>query len=92
MKILPFSTTNRRRSASKIVWLVAALSFFVSACGASQDHEHGPDTHTHEEEAAGTAARGDTAGTYVDTTGAFFDDTTGVRSGDHEHGPDTHTH
>jgi hypothetical protein len=52
-------------------------------------HEHGDHTHTHESLVA------DTAGTYVDTTGIFFD---GVEAGsvatdpDHEHGPDTHTH
>jgi hypothetical protein len=33
----------------------------------------------------------DTAGTYTDTTGAFFSDDDTTDAG-HEHGADTHTH
>lgn len=52
-----------------------------------EDHAHGEDTHTHEPMAA------DTAGTYVDTTGAFFEDEPAdADSTDHEHGEHTHTH
>lgn len=57
----------------------------ISACGNShthaeeEAHEHGPETHTHSEVA-------DTAGTYVDSTAAFFGDE------GHEHGPETHEH
>ena len=61
-----------------------AILFLVgtTGCGgahSSDDHEHGPDTHTHET----PPALADTAGTYVDTTSIDLD---------HEHGPDTHTH
>ena len=51
-------------------------------------HEHGEDTHTHEAVAA------DTAGTYVDTTGTFFEDEPEAAPDEeaHEHGEDTHTH
>jgi hypothetical protein len=51
-------------------------------------HEHGEDTHTHPATAA------DTAGTYVDSTNAFFGDAPdrAQEDADHEHGPETHTH
>ncbi len=55
------------------------LIFVVSACG--QAHEHGPNSHTHDE-----AVAPDTAGTYVDSTSVFFGED------DHEHGADTHEH
>ena len=77
---------------------VLVLSGALAACGGShthdgsEDHEHGDDTHTHE------AAPADTAGTYVDSTGAFFNaDSDSLHEaheeeGDHEHGEETHSH
>ena len=65
----------------------------LSACqqdnshAAGEDHEHGPDTHTHAE-----PMTADTAGTYVDSTASFFDEDEHTADADHEHGPDTHTH
>ena len=66
---------------------IVLLVFTISACqpnpshNAADDHEHGPNTHTHDEPIVA-----DTAGTYVDSTSAFFDED------EHEHGEDTHTH
>jgi hypothetical protein len=76
----------------------ALLALFLTACGGNSSareagssadpedeaHEHGAGTHTHEMGA-------DTAGTYTDTTGAFFSDDDTTDAG-HEHGADTHTH
>ena len=64
--------------------VVFAILFLAgtTGCGGSHsadDHEHGPNTHTHD----APAMVADTAGTYVDTTAINID---------HEHGPDTHTH
>lgn len=57
----------------------------AAACGgehAADDtsHEHGPNTHIHDD----PSTLADTAGTYVDTTAIDLDN--------HEHGPNTHTH
>ena len=80
---------------TRFLYLSTLLLLIVglSACqqdpshAAGEDHEHGPDTHTHAEPMAA-----DTAGTYVDSTAAFFDEDEHAADGDHEHGPDTHTH
>ena len=78
------------------------LAFTLTACGDEADsqveggaaaaaaaeagHEHGADTHTHEVVA-------DTAGTYVDSTGAFFGEGDAAEAdADHVHGPETHEH
>ncbi len=74
------------------------LAFFLTACGGDatetaapaateeedHGHEHGPESHTHDMTA-------DTAGTYADTSGAFFSEEDST-SASHEHGPDSHTH
>ena len=74
------------------------LALFLAACGGNdpaaqeagtpaaeqEDHEHGEGTHTHEMPA-------DTAGTYADTTGAFFSEEDSAEA-DHAHGSDTHEH
>lgn len=86
--------------------LVALFLALGTAACAGDDHEHGADTHTHEEAAQaeaddhehgeGThthdAMVADTAGTYVDTTGAFFKEDTPPAGDDHEHGAESHTH
>ena len=78
-------------------FLAATLIVFGAACHGedhaqvpamqtqelAEPHEHGADTHTHD-----TALAADTAGTYVDSTGQFFD----AEPAEHEHGPETHTH
>ncbi len=69
--------------------ITVLLMLVFSACGQdhahveAEAHEHGPDSHTH-----GEAVATDTAGTYVDSTAAFF----GEDDDDHEHGPETHEH
>ena len=81
--------------------LAVVLLLSAAACG-DESHEHGAETHTHQAEEAHAHGEGththeataDTAGTYVDTTNAFFEaepDSSG-EGGDHAHGPDTHTH
>lgn len=68
---------------SVVVFAILLLAG-TTGCGGSHsadDHEHGPDTHTHET----PAMVADTAGTYVDTTSIDLDH-------EHEHGSDTHTH
>lgn len=75
------------------------LAVFMAACGGNdpaaqqagtpaaaeqEDHEHGEGTHTHEMPA-------DTAGTYADTTGAFFSEEDSADA-EHAHGSDTHEH
>lgn len=74
--------------------LFSACSNNSHSHAAEEDHEHGPDTHTHDEPVAA-----DTAGTYVDSTSAFFDNEAAEgedhhegEDADHEHGPETHTH
>ena len=65
-----------------VVFTLILLLVGTMGCGGDpspDDHEHGPDTHTHE----ASSALADTAGTYVDTTSIDLD---------HEHGPETHTH
>lgn len=72
----------------------ALLALSLTACGGSSSessahvedeaHEHSAETHTHERGA-------DTAGTYTDTTGAFFSDDDTTAAG-HEHDAETHTH
>lgn len=78
--------------------LCFAILLFSAGCGgngqsaAEEDHEHGPDMHTHTEEADRSGPRME-----VDTTGASFD-TTGAQGfgapheEDHEHSEDTHSH
>lgn len=91
--------TNRNTVNFFTALLTFVLILGVAACGGSDsdtttqpaaeqdDHEHGEDTHMHEPSAA------DTAGTYVDTTGAaLFDEEPEGEDGDHEHGEDSHTH
>jgi hypothetical protein len=76
----------------------ALLALFLTACrggsqtsdasssahAADEAHDHGADTHTHEMAA-------DTAGTYADSTGAFFSGQDSTDDG-HAHGADTHVH
>ena len=70
--------------------------FILAGCGpsgsdgAAADHEHGPDTHTHD-----APVSADTAGTYVDTTSTFFENEVAPAEEtqtEHSHGADTHTH
>lgn len=76
----------------------ALLALSLTACGGNGQapdagssahnedgaHEHGSETHTHDMPA-------DTAGTYADTTSAFFSDEDSTDS-DHQHGAGTHEH
>ena len=73
--------TSLLKTLSATFVLILLLIGAVGCGGehAADDHEHGPNTHTHET----PALVADTAGTYVDTTSVDVD---------HEHGPDTHTH
>lgn len=69
----------------------AGLLISMAACGGQ---EYGlPQADPAPAEELTAPATPDTASaTVVDSSGAFFDDTTGVIKGAHEHGPDTHTH
>lgn len=101
------SQPNKETMKLKILTLASTilLAFTLTACGGNgaepgesaataegadhehaeeADHEHGVGTHTHE-------AAADTAGTYADTTGAFFSEDDSAAA-DHAHGPDTHEH
>lgn len=88
---------NRITSGFLAILLSLGLALGTAACGGGDsggaaqpaaeqdDHEHGDDTHTHEPAAA------DTAGTYIDTTGAdLFEEQ--EDGDDHEHSDSTHTH
>lgn len=101
--------TMLKRLSNTFLSLLAALllTLMATACGGDDDHAHGEDTHTHAEEEAHehgedththAATAADTAGTYVDSTGAFFDDDpqdhheADAQGEAHAHGEDTHTH
>lgn len=88
---------SRILSGFLAILLSLGLVLGTAACGGGEnggavqsateqaDHEHGDDTHTHEPAVA------DTAGTYVDSTGAdhFGEDSD---ADDHEHSDSSHTH